>query len=107
MAVGGPDAPQIVLTVEDVARIAADVARTPELKPELAGEERQGREAELGFVSTPEGRAWARRALAEARERRSHIDVVGMRRAMEEWIRSPAGSPPWADPPEREGPLSS
>lgn len=113
LATGGPDEPQIVLTVEDVARIAAHVAKMPDLsrKPQTTAEEQRALDAERGFVSTPEGRAWAKRVLAEARERHSQTDWVQYQRDFAAWLRDPKWPPPWggraaerdADGPSADG----
>jgi hypothetical protein len=105
MVIGVPDDPQIVLTVEDVARIAAQVARSPDLsqKPKQSREEWDAEAAERGFVSTPEGRAWARRKLAEGRERLERTDYVQQQRDLAAWMRDPNGPPPFLSPSDREG----
>jgi hypothetical protein len=93
LSIGGPDAPRIVLTVEDVARIAARVASQPagEHGPRMTGDEMRAKMAEMGMVSTPETREWARRVLADAKERRSRTDYVGIRRAIAERSRRQFG----------------
>jgi hypothetical protein len=100
MAVGGPDEPRIVLTLEDVARIAAGVAEAS------SREGRQSDGPEDGVQKTPDvdheirarAREWARRVLAEVKERRDRVDYVAEERAVAEWLRNPSGPPPWSEP---------
>lgn len=106
MAIGGPDNPEIVLTVEDVARIAAQVAKMPAMNREKirkTAEERTAELAALGIVSTPESRAWAKRTLAESRERHAQTDWVQNQREFAEWVRDPVGPPPWGDRRQGDG----
>ena len=89
MAIGGPDRPEIVLTVEDVARlVVAEIKHggMVEKQPATSPEQWKAMAAKRGFVSTPEGRAWAKRVLAESKERSAQFDYVGFQRALHEWV---------------------
>ena len=69
LAAGGPDGPVILMTVQDVARIAAEVGRvqqvaaTPGEDP-LAGSPDHLSSEDIDATKTPAG-AWTKRQLAE------------------------------------------